>query len=81
MALLRTLLAGGWLVVAAAAQTMSIEEYQPRSTLVVPQHPVARAKYPFIDMHGHPRRTPVDRLLSEMDQLNLRTIIVLDGRS
>ncbi|MCU1272585.1 MAG: amidohydrolase family protein, partial [Bryobacterales bacterium] len=35
------------------AQTMSIEEYEPKSTLVVPQHPVTRAKYPFIDVHNH----------------------------
>ena len=35
------------------AQTMTIEEYEPKSTLVVPQHPVKRAKYPFIDVHNH----------------------------
>ena len=33
--------------------SMSIEEYKPKSTLVVPQHPVSRAKYPFIDVHNH----------------------------
>ena len=37
----------------ALAQTMSIEEYDPKSTLVVPQHLVTRAKYPFIDVHNH----------------------------
>ncbi len=37
----------------ALAQTMTIEEYEPKSTLVVPQHPVQRAKYPFIDVHNH----------------------------
>ncbi len=35
-----------------AQQSMSIEEYDPKSTLVVPQHPVSRAKYPFIDVHN-----------------------------
>lgn len=63
------------------AQTLSVEEYEPKSTLVVGQHPVVRAKFPFIDMHGHPRRTPVDRLLSEMDSINMREMVVLDGGS
>ena len=35
------------------AQTMSVEEYSPKSSLVVPQHPIARAKYPIIDIHNH----------------------------
>ena len=34
----------------------NIREYKPRSTLVVPQHPVPRAKFPVIDFHGHPPR-------------------------
>ncbi len=36
----------------------SITEYQPRSTLVVPENPVPRAKYPVVDLHGHPPRSP-----------------------
>jgi len=32
----------------------SIVEYQPRSTLVVPEHRVPRAKFPAVDFHGHP---------------------------
>ena len=31
-----------------------IREYHPRSTLVVPQHPVPKAKFPVIDFHHHP---------------------------
>src|SRR5688500_6497454 len=31
----------------------SILDYRPRSTLVVPAHPVPRAKFPAIDFHGH----------------------------
>ena len=64
-----------------ACQTLSVEEYEPKSTLVVGQHPVPRAKFPFIDMHGHPRRTPVDKLLAEMDSINMREMVVLDGGS
>ncbi len=67
------------------AQTMSIEEYEPRSTLVVPQHPVPRAKFPVIDVHSHHTSAPapayLDRLLSEMDQINLRILINLSGGS
>ena len=32
----------------------TIRQYKPRSTLVVPQHPVPRAKFPVVDLHGHP---------------------------
>src|SRR5438093_3037298 len=31
----------------------SILDYRPRSTLVVPSHPVPKAKFPAIDFHGH----------------------------
>jgi predicted TIM-barrel fold metal-dependent hydrolase len=70
---------GAWL---ASAQSISIEEYKPRSTLVVPQHPVQRAKYPFIDAHNHQRGgspEAVDRLLKEMDALNMRVMVNLSG--
>jgi predicted TIM-barrel fold metal-dependent hydrolase len=64
------------------AQTMSIEEYEPKSTLVVPQHPVTRAKYPFIDVHNHQwSLTPekVDKLVADMDSINLRIMVNLSG--
>ena len=32
---------------------MSFEEYEPRSTLVVPEHAVTRARFPFVDVHNH----------------------------
>ena len=62
-----------------AAQAPTIEEYEPRTTLVVPQHPTPRAKSPFIDVHGHPRAG--GKLLAEMDQMNLRVMVVLFGGS
>ena len=61
---------------------MSIEEYDPKSTLVVPQHPVTRAKYPFIDVHNHQRSTKpedVDKLVKDMDSINLRIMVNLSG--
>ena len=68
---------------AVLAQTMSIEDYKPKSTLVVPQHPVARAKYPFIDVHNHQNsQMPVaqlDKLVKDMDGLNLQVMVNLSG--
>src|SRR5579862_838968 len=64
------------------SQTMSIEEYEPKSTLVVPEHPVTRAKYPFIDVHNHQYDlTPakVDKLVADMDGINLRIMVNLSG--
>jgi predicted TIM-barrel fold metal-dependent hydrolase len=70
------------LLASLTAQTMSIEEYDPKSTLVVPQHPVKRAKYPFIDVHNHQYGlTPesVDKLVADMDSINLRIMVNLSG--
>jgi predicted TIM-barrel fold metal-dependent hydrolase len=57
----------------------NIREYKPRSTLVVPVHPVSRAKYPVIDFHGHPPALTsadvVEKVVSAMDPLNLRVMI------
>ncbi len=65
------------------AQTMTVEEYEPKSTLVVPQHTVTRAKFPFIDVHNHqwPNMTSgaVDTLVQEMDKLNLAVMVNLSG--
>ena len=40
-----------------------ITDYKPKSTLVVPEHPVPRAKFPVVDIHGHPAgaREPAKR--------------------
>jgi uncharacterized protein len=69
----------------AAEETMSIEEYDPRSTLVVPEHLVKRAKYPFIDVHNHQDElmpaADVAKLVAEMDKLNLETMVNLSGSS
>jgi predicted TIM-barrel fold metal-dependent hydrolase len=79
---MRTLPFAFILTVSLAAQTISIEEYEPKSTLVVPQHPVKRAKYPFIDVHNHQYGlTPekVDKLVADMDGINLRIMVNLSG--
>lgn len=68
----------------AAAQTMQWEDYQPRSTLVVPEHPTSRAKFPFVDVHSHHRNASpeyVDRLVRDMDAMNMGIMVNLSGGS
>lgn len=65
---------------------MSFEDYEPRSTLVVPEHPLTRARYPFIDVHNHQdsqEMTPeqVDEVVSAMDSLNMAVMVNLSGSS
>lgn len=67
-----------------ADTTMTFEEYDPVSTLVVPGEPITRAKYPFIDVHNHQWRMPeqdLASLASEMDSLNMSVMVNLSGRS
>ena len=64
----------------------SILDYRPRSTLVVPAHPVPRAKYPVIDFHGHPRDRlasveSIARLGAELDALNVRLMVAAENIS
>src|SRR5205823_12225098 len=66
------------------SQTPTIEEYQPKSTLVTKEHKIERAKFPFIDIHSHhwnPTPEHVDQLVKEMDTINLRVLINLSGGS
>jgi len=59
----------------------SIVDYRPKSTLVVDGHPVPRAKFPVVDIHSHTGPTPqsIDRLIREMDALNIRVLNNLSG--
>lgn len=66
------------------AQEMSFEEYNPTSTLVVPENQVLKAKFPFIDVHGHQYRMPEQDLtpvVTAMDTLNMGIMVNLSGRS
>src|SRR5687767_4167780 len=36
----------------------SIVDYRPKSSLVVDQHPVSKAKFPVVDIHSHTGPTP-----------------------
>ncbi|MEO8478008.1 MAG: amidohydrolase family protein [Gemmatimonadota bacterium] len=63
----------------------TIVEYHPRSRLVVPQHPVPRAKYPAVDVHGHPPRldnaATIRTVLAAMDSLNIGVMVQANGTS
>jgi len=66
----------------AQTQTLTFEEYEPKSTMVVPEHKVPRAKFPMIDIHSHHTNLSpenVDKLIREMDSINLRVIVNLSG--
>jgi len=65
------------------AQTkMDFESYNPPSTLVVPEHKLTRAKFPFIDVHNHQYNMPamdLSTLITEMDKLNMKVMVNLSG--
>lgn len=66
------------------AQDLTFEEYNPKSTLVVPGKVIKRAKYPFIDVHGHQYRMATQDLapvIAAMDTLNMGLMVNLSGRS
>jgi uncharacterized protein len=69
--------------VQSCGQKMDIESYNPRSTLIVKEHLVKRAKYPFIDVHNHQWDMPdqdLKALLGDMDSLNMVAMVNLSGR-
>ena len=67
----------------AHCQSMEFEEYNPPSTLKVPEHAVTKARYPFIDVHNHQFSMPtqdLSQLVEEMDKLNMMVMVNLSGR-
>ena len=72
------------LCVSMNAQDLTFEEYNPKSTLVVPGKIIKKAKFPFIDVHGHQYRMPTQNLapvIAAMDTLNMGIMINLSGRT
>ncbi|MDA0683256.1 MAG: amidohydrolase family protein [Bacteroidetes bacterium] len=70
-----------------ASGDMTIEKFEPRSSLVVEENIVTRAKYPFVDVHSHWFRAPtmtegaIDTLMMEMDGMNMVALVNLSGGS
>jgi hypothetical protein len=66
-----------------AEQPLGFEEYDPISTLKVEEHPLKKAKFPFIDVHNHQYQMPTQdlkALVKEMDELNMGIMVNLSGR-
>ncbi|QMW01312.1 amidohydrolase family protein [Spirosoma foliorum] len=65
------------------AEPLGFEEYDPVSTLKVPEHKLTRSKYPFIDVHNHQYQMDnedLSKLVAQMDVLNMGMMINLSGR-
>lgn len=63
---------------------MDFETYNPTSTLVVPEHKLTKAKFPFVDVHNHQFNMPsmdLSTLTKEMDKLNMAVMVNLSGQS
>ncbi|PWJ54494.1 putative TIM-barrel fold metal-dependent hydrolase [Dyadobacter jejuensis] len=64
-------------------EPLGFEEYDPISTLIVDEHRITKAKFPFIDVHNHQYRMPtqdLNELKAQMDSLNLGIMVNLSGR-
>jgi len=62
---------------------LQVEEYDPKSTLVVPEHIVNKAKYPFVDVHSHQwdmSKENLQKLINDMDKMNMAVMVNLSGR-
>lgn len=77
----------GFLQVAAGGG-ITLPEFQPKSMLRVPEHPVRRAKFPVIDVHTHlfgvnrnfdESVRALQQVANIMDDCNLQTFINLTG--
>ncbi|MEO1083848.1 MAG: amidohydrolase family protein [Acidobacteriota bacterium] len=61
----------------------AFHEYDPPSTLVVPETATPAAKFPFVDVHSHQWDLPdadAAALAREMDALNMAVMVNLSGR-
>jgi len=62
---------------------MDFEAYDPPSSLVVEEHIIRKAKFPFIDIHNHQFGMPtmdLSDLTKKMDELNMAVMVNLSGR-
>ena len=62
---------------------MEFEEYDPPSSLVTDTHHIAKAKFPFVDIHNHQFQMPtmdLNGLIQNMDKMNMAVMTNLSGR-
>ncbi len=65
-----------------------IEDFLPRSELVVPEHKIPRAKFPVVDAHNHVtyphfgwEKRDMAEIICELDFLNVATVVNLSGET
>ncbi len=69
---------------AQSSGKMDFETYDPVSTLVVSEHKLTRAKFPFIDVHCHQWGNAMSpnnlrTLTADMEKLNMQVMVNLSG--
>jgi uncharacterized protein len=67
-------------------KTLLLRDFHPQSMLHARVTPVARARFPIIDVHNHvndaariEEHMPPDKVIAEMDAANVRTAVILTG--
>jgi len=67
-------------------KTLLLRDFHPQSMLHVKETPVPRAKFPVFDVHQHLNdargigtRMPPQEAVALMDQLNIKSVVVLTG--
>ncbi len=63
------------MVTAKAEVTLPLGEFQPRSTLVTPEHHVQRARFPVIDYHNHLDALDPVEVLRIMDACGIERVV------
>lgn len=73
----------GWVTCPACRESLTTTDFEPRSTLVVPEHHLTHARYPFVDIHNHQHASlsteELDALVRDMDGLRLQVMVNLSG--
>jgi len=65
---------------------LAIDQFQPKSSLQLPQHRPQHAKFPVVDVHVHPRLKlhsnveQLDEFVRVMNQQNIAVCVSLDGQ-
>ena len=66
---------------------MQWEDYAPVSTLRAEENPLTKARYTFVDVHGHQREMAsasaerIQEIVSAMDTMNMGVMVNLSGGS
>lgn len=63
------------MVTARAEVTLPLSEFQPKSSLVTPEHEIARPRFPAIDYHNHIDALEPDDVLRTLDACGVEQIV------